>query len=127
MLEVRDRVWLGIEDRESFGGDEAGSAISLEETLYDVSEYSDGWEPIGDPVGKAHGVFVRTPEGRAITTLILEFDDGSTLVASGSLPVAGSSIGKGILTVVGGTGDLENPLPRLGVDFKNPHKYTPQP
>lgn len=127
MLEVKDRAWLGIEDREPFGGDGPGPAISFAETLYESSADPEVWDRAEESAGKAHGVFVRTPEGRAITTLILEFNDGSTLVAVGELPQAGSSFGTGDLTVVGGTGEQADPLPRLHVDYMNPHKYTPQP
>lgn len=126
MVEVGDFVWLGIEkEGGSFGGNSPGSVDGFEETLFDVSSAPDDWEPTGDPVGAAHCYFVRTPQGTGITTLILEFDDGSTLVASGSLPIDGSTIGGGDLTVVGGTGRYGTPLPRLRVEHMNPHKYSP--
>jgi hypothetical protein len=68
-------------------------------------------------------VFVLTPNGRALTTITLEFQDGSMLVAAGSLPFD-SSIGDGVLAVTGRTGNLERAHAKLRVEVNNPKKYS---
>jgi hypothetical protein len=116
-------VWIG--DKEVIeppkGG--AGSVGVFDQELFEGQV--DSWKP-GKLVGSAHGVFVLTPNGTAHTTITLEFQDGSTLVATGSLPYK-SSIGDGVLAVTGRTGNLENAHARLRVEVSNPKKYSNQP
>jgi hypothetical protein len=116
-------VWIG--DNEEIVGPEdgAGSIGVFDQDLFEGKV--DSWER-GDPIGSAHGTFVLTPRGRALTTITLEFEDGSTLVAAGSLPFD-SSIGDGVLAVTGRTGRLESAHARLRVEVTNPKKYSNQP
>jgi hypothetical protein len=123
-------VWIG--DNEKIVGPEggAGSVAVFDQELFEGQAAS--FEP-GKPVGSAHGVFVLTPNGTALTTITLDFQDGSTLVATGSLPYKPSidneksSIGDGVLAVTGRTGNLENAHARLRVEVSNPKKYSNQP
>ena len=123
-------VWIG--DNEEIVGPEggAGSIAVFDQDLFEGQAAS--WDR-GEPVGSAHGVFVLTPNGTALTTITLEFPDGSTLVAAGSLPYKPSigddksSIGDGVLAVTGRTGKLENAHARLRVEVRNPKKYINQP
>lgn len=113
-------VWIG--DNEEIVGPDggAGSIAVFDQDLFEGEV--DTWDR-GKPVGSAHGTFVLTPHGRALTTITLEFEDGSTLVAAGSLPFD-STIGDGILAVTGRTGRLESAHPRLRVEVSNPKKYS---
>lgn len=116
-------VWIG--DNEEIVGPEggAGSIAVFDQDLFEGEV--DTWES-GKQIGSAHGMFVLTPRGRAITTITLEFQDGSTLVAAGSLPFD-SSIGDGVLAVTGRTGRLERAHARLRVEVSNPKKYSNEP
>jgi hypothetical protein len=125
MLEVQGRVWIG-DDQEPFGNGDVGALSGFDENLYTLlGDPSESWES-DERVGSAHCIFVPTGREFAVCTLVLEFGRGSTLVATGSLPLSGSSIGDGVLAVAGGTGDHESPPPRLSVTSKNPHKYSNQ-
>lgn len=116
-------VWIGDNEEIVGPGGGAGSIAVFDQDLFEGQAAS--WER-GEPVGSAHGVFVLTPNGTALTTITLEFQDGSTLVAAGSLPFE-SSIGDGVLAVTGRTGKLENAHARLRVEVSNPKKYSNQP
>src|SRR4029453_12116060 len=76
-------VWIG--DNEEIVGPEggAGSIAVFDQDLFEGQAASGEG---GEPVGSAHGMFVLTPNGTALTMITLEFQDGSTLVAAGSLP-----------------------------------------
>jgi hypothetical protein len=114
-------VWIG--DNEEIVGPDGGpgSIAVFDQDLFEGQV--DSWER-GKPVGNAHGVFVLTPSGKALTTITLMFQDGSTLVAAGSLPFESSSIGNGVLAVTGRTGKLDSAHARLRVEVNNPKKYS---
>lgn len=106
---------------------EPGSIGVFDEVLYEGQDLAGSFDRGDKEVGRARGVFVVLSDmKRALTTITLDFNDGSSLVAAGSLPF-GSSIGDGVLAVTGRTGNLENALPRLQVEVKNPKKYSNQP
>jgi hypothetical protein len=113
-------VWIGDNEEIVGPGGGAGSIAVFDQDLFEG--HVDSWDR-GKPVGSAHGVFVLTPNGRALTTITLEFQDGSTLVAAGSLPFD-SSIGDGVLAVTGRTGNLERAHAKLRVEVNNPKKYS---
>jgi hypothetical protein len=116
-------VWIGDNEEIVGPGGGAGSIAVFDQDLF--AGHAESWDR-GDPVGSAHGVFVLTPNGTALTTITLEFNDGSTLVAVGSLPFE-SSIGDGVLAVTGRTGNLERAHARLRVEVSNPKRYSNQP
>jgi hypothetical protein len=117
-------VWIGDNEEIVGPGGGAGSIGVFDQDLFEGKAEAGNFER-GNPVGSAHGVFILTPNGTALTTITLEFQDGSTLVATGSLPFE-SSIGDGVLAVTGRTGKLENAYPRLRVEVSNPKKYSNQ-
>ena len=106
----------------------AGNIGTFHELLYEASS-PDSWEK-GDLVGRAYGVFVITPNDHAVVTLTLHFGDDESIdsiTAQGALPRSGDDVGKGVLTVAGGTGMFKNRGGQLHVDVMNPHKYTAEP
>jgi hypothetical protein len=106
---------------------EPGSIGVFDEALYEGQDLAGSFDRGDEEVGRARGVFVVLSDKKsALTTITLEFNDGSSLVAAGSLPF-GSSIKDGVLAVTGRTGTLGNALPRLKVEVKNPKKYSNQP
>jgi hypothetical protein len=113
-------VWIGDNEEIVGPGGGAGSIAVFDQDLFEG--HVDSWDR-GERVGSAHGVFVLTPKGRALITITLEFQDGSTLVAAGSLPFE-SSIGDGVLAVTGRTGNIERAHARLRVEVSNPKKYS---
>jgi hypothetical protein len=116
-------AWIGDNEEIVGPGGEPVSIAVFDQDLFEGNVES--WDR-GKPIGSAHGVFVLTPSGTALTTITLEFQDGSTLVATGSLPFE-SSIGDGVLAVTGRTGNLEHAHGRLRVEVSNPKKYINEP
>jgi hypothetical protein len=116
-------AWIGDDEKIEGPTDGPVSIAVFDQNLYEGQ--AESWDR-GGKVGSAHGVFVLTPNGRALTTITLEFQDGSTLVAAGSLPFD-STIGDGVLAVTGRTGKLVNAHARLRVEVSNPKKYINGP
>jgi len=116
-------AWIGDDEKIEGPTDGPVSIAVIDQNLYEGQ--AESWDR-GGKVGSAHGVFVLTPNGRALTTITLEFQDGSTLVAAGSLPFD-STIGDGVLAVTGRTGKLVNAHARLRVEVSNPKKYINGP
>jgi hypothetical protein len=119
-------VWIGDDEKIEGPTDGPVSIAVFDQNLYEAQ--AESWDR-GGKVGSAHGVFVLTPNGKALTTITLEFQDGSMLVATGSLPfeASASSIGDGVLAVIGRTGKLQNAHARLRVEVSNPKKYSNGP
>ena len=114
-------VWIGDNEEIVGPGGGAGTIGVFDQDLFEG--HAESWDRGEEKIGSAHGVFVLTPNGKALTTIMLEFRDGSTLVAAGSLPFD-SSIGDGVLAVTGRTGKLGNAHARLRVQVTNPKKYS---
>jgi Dirigent-like protein len=106
----------------------AGNIGTYDEILYEAVS-PDSWEK-GDEVGRAHAFFVITPNDHAVVTITLHFGDDESddsLTAHGALPRDGNDVGRGVLSVAGGTGRFKNRGGQLRVDVMNPHKYSAEP
>jgi hypothetical protein len=57
-------------------------------------------------------------------TVVLHFDDGSTITAIGRLPLAKGRPGAGVLTIVAGTDRFRERRGELQVAVQNPHRWS---
>jgi hypothetical protein len=112
--EDRDQTWMDLT------GAPAATVFVFDQTLF--SEGAEPWEK-GDEVGSLHGVAVVTHGGRAISTLIFQFDDEDSITAHGVLPVEKSSVGSGLITVTGGTGQFRGSSGQVSIESRNPKRY----
>jgi hypothetical protein len=71
---------------------------------------------------RATGVMGHGP--RAVWQIVFDFDDGSSITATGSLPVHSGRPGSGTATVTGGTGRYADLRGELRVLSKNPKRWS---
>ena len=115
-------VVIGEDDQQTptdFAPEAAATVVVLHQTLF---EERGDWEK-GDEIGAAHGVFVVSHAAKAVCSFTFVLGERNTIAATGVLPIERSSIGAGILSVIGGTGRYKKVAGEVRVESRNPKKY----
>jgi hypothetical protein len=102
---------------------QAGVGVLWEETLW-WEKAGEPFTPVGDPIGTVSMKLNESKKkpGWAICDVYLRLDEGSELVAAGSLPRKGTDVGDGEVLVTAGTGVFEN-AKHVHVRSKNPKRW----
>jgi hypothetical protein len=99
-----------------------GRVVSIDQDLYE--EVGGPWNHGDDPIGEAHGSVVVTEGQQGMCHITFKVFNVGTIVAHGSLPVAGSTVGSGTLAVAGGTGKFDKALGKVDVEHRNPKRWS---
>jgi hypothetical protein len=97
------------------------TVFSIDQDLY--LESGGQWKK-GDPVGEAHGSGVVTGKNLATCSVTFAFDAEDSIVAEGLLPVQGKKLDAGRLAVTGGTGQFDKVSGRVGMETRNPKRWS---
>jgi Dirigent-like protein len=98
-----------------------GGMFSLDQDLFEETE-EQSWNR-GDVVGEAHGTVLSVRRKLAVCSITFAFENG-TVVAEGLLPIDGQKLGSGALAVTGGTGSFRNSGGEVGVETRNPKRWS---
>jgi hypothetical protein len=99
-----------------------GRVVPIDQDLFE--EVGGPWNHGSNPVGEAHGSIVVTGKNLGMCHITFSFGDEDTIVAHGVLPIAGSTVGGGLLAVAGGTGQFDKAAGRLDVETSNPKRWS---
>lgn len=107
-------------------GAPAASVAAVDDPFFRATgDDPDGFEHEDERLGTVHAAAVVGHGGRATWSVVFEFDDdGSTITATGWLPVVKGRPGTGTGTVTGGSGRYRDAGGELEVRAKNPRRWT---
>ncbi len=117
-------TYIGEDQRqltEDLAAASPGLVVSIDQDLYE--EVGPPWAK-GKRMGEAHGSVVVTEGQLGMCLITFKFNDLDTIVAHGSLPVAGSTVGSGHMAVSGGTGKYVGASGSLDVEHRNPKRWS---
>lgn len=101
------------------------SVAAVDDPLYRATSTDpDSFDRESEPVGTVRATAIVGHDSRAVWNIVLDFFDGSTIVALGSLPVVSGRPGAGRVSVTGGSGRFTGLTGELEVRVKNPKRWT---
>jgi hypothetical protein len=89
-----------------------------------TSDDPESFEHEDDSLGTLRATGVMGHSSHAVWQIVFDFDDGSSITATGSLPVQNGRPGSGTATVTGGTGRYAGIRGELRVLSKNPKRWA---
>ena len=119
-MSTQQNWWISEATGDELAGN--GAAHVFYEKLFVGVGDPDSWEK-GDEVGSVSGVYVITPDGKAVGSYTLWIGDDDSLNVSGNL-AHDSGIKNGVVGVTGGTGSFKGQTGQVDVDWRNPHRWT---
>jgi hypothetical protein len=123
VIESERFVVIGDDAKREFieqGRGGSGDIEVFDEILYEAID--DTWDR-GSEVGQSHGHYIVTTRGRANFSVTLDFGEGHTVVAAGTLPFDGR-LGSGRIPLAGGTGRFGGISGEMSVEVVNPKRYS---
>jgi hypothetical protein len=130
-VDVLDRLIFISEDGDAaFSTDDVSGAppasvAAVDDLLYRaISDDPDSFEHEAEPAGTVHASAIVGHGGGATWTVVFELKDGSTITATGFLPLVNGRPGAGRGTVTGGSGRFRGLRGELDVRVKNPHRWS---